>query len=126
MQPTSTQRSRENAAITNTATCGVVGHLHSGLLQVLPVQSRGGYLTTHAATTARPSAAQILHAVRRWRKQEGGDGNTAGDAVCSAGRDERKQKNQEGIVSAPGDADVQPDAMVIEVTNASVAYTTVL
>lgn len=81
----------------------------------------------HVAATARLSAAQILRVVSRWREKEGGKRvNTAGRAVCSAGCDERQKKNQERIVSAPGDTDVQPDAMVIEITNASVAYATVL
>ena len=50
---------------------------------------------------------------------------TAACGVRRAGGDKRHQKDEKRLVCAPGDANVQPYAMVIEVTHASIAYAAV-
>jgi hypothetical protein len=51
---------------------------------------------------------------------------TAGCSVRSAGGDEGQKQNEERSVRPPGDAHVEPYAVVVEITHASVTYTTML
>ena len=50
---------------------------------------------------------------------------TAACGVRRAGGDKRHQKDEKRLICAPGDANVQPYAMVIKVTHASIAYAAV-
>lgn len=94
--------------------------------------------TTRATATALRGAGQSL---QRWaaggeggerlmvEDRGGGGGGVAGTArnsVRAAGGDEGEQEEEEGRVGAPGDTHVEPDAVVIKVAHAPVAYAAVL